>query len=291
MRNTLKAGSVFITGASSGIGEECTLYLSSLGFRIFAGVRKKEDFKALIKLNSYNIVPVLIDITNAASVLKAVRIITPFMKKHGLSGLINNAGIALGGPLEFLPVKEIQNQFEVNVIGHIRVIQAFLPFLRKGHGRIINIGSISGRISGPFIGPYAASKFALRAITDSFRMELYPWDIPVSLIEAGRIATPIWEKSLIALNKIIKEFPSHARKLYGATLDKANEKRKRIGEIGISPAVVAKAVAHILTTKRPKTRYLVGRDAKFLNLIIKSLPDRIHDWFIMKQLGLKIYNC
>lgn len=284
MKDLKRFKAIMVTGSSTGIGRACALYLDNLGFQVFAGVRTKKDAENLKKCASNKLIPVLMDITDEISIRSAVKFITHSIGKSNLMGLVNNAGIAIGGPLEFLPIKEIQKQFEVNVIGHIMVTQTFLPLLRENQGRIVNIGSISGRISGPFIGPYAASKFALEAISDTFRMELKPWGVTVSIIEPGRIATPIWEKSLTALNKIMKHFPSYAQELYGATLDKANEKRKRIGKIGISPLVVAKAVAHALTAKRPRTRYIVGKDAKILAFIARFFPEQLRDWFIMKQL-------
>ncbi len=279
--------SVIITGASTGIGKACALYLDDLGFEVFAGVRKKRDAENLKKQSSNNLIPILIDITDNASVRKAFKSINHTIGKIGLNGLVNNAGIAIGGPLEFIPLEQINKQLKVNVLGQVRIIQTFLPLLRKCNGRIINISSISGRISGPFIGPYAASKFAMEAISDTLRMELRQWNIPVSIIEPGRVSTPLWEKSLAFIDKIYKHLPANAKKLYGPMLTKANNIRKIKSNSGISPETVAKIVVHVLTVKRPKTRYLVGKDVKLLTLIAKFLPDRVLDKFLIKLLGIE----
>src|SRR5258708_33287478 len=184
------ARSVVATGASTGIGEACALRLDRRGFHVFAGVRREVDGGALKQKASGRLTPILLDVTDASSIKSAAAAVAASLDEEGLSGLVNNAGIAIAGPLEFLPIDELRRQFEVNVIGQIAVTQAFLPLLRKGHGRIVNMGSISGRLAFPLLGPYAASKFALRALTTALRMELRPWGIPVSIIEPSGIATP-----------------------------------------------------------------------------------------------------
>src|SRR6266568_4897165 len=162
-------GSVVVTGASTGIGEACALRLDRRGFRVFAGVRREVDGGALKQKASSRLTPILLDVTDASSIKSAAAAVVAALGEEGLSGLVNNAGIAIAGPLEFLPIDELRRQFEVNVIGQIAVTQAFLPLLRKGHGRIVNMGSIAGKSALPFTGPYCASKFALEALTDSLR--------------------------------------------------------------------------------------------------------------------------
>src|SRR5712691_5002789 len=181
-------GAVVITGAASGIGEACALHLDKLGFCVFAGVRREVDGAALQGKASERLTPLLLDVTDAASIRFAVEIVATGVVETGLAGLVNNAGITVAGPLEFLPVSELRRQLEVNVIGQVAVTQAFLPLLRRGQGRIVNMGSLAGRIATPFIGPYHASKFAMEALTDSLRMELRRWGMHVSLIEPGFIA-------------------------------------------------------------------------------------------------------
>ena len=178
--------SVVVTGASSGIGEACALRLDKLGFRVFAGVRREADSEALKRKASDRLIPIFLDITEASSIAAAVDVVAAAVGEAGLSGLVNNAGVVIAGPLEFLPLDQICKQFEVNVIGQITVTQAFLPLVRQGHGRLVNIGSLAGRVAMPFIGAYSASKFAMEALTDALRVELRPWKIRVSLIEIGR---------------------------------------------------------------------------------------------------------
>lgn len=273
---------VIITGASTGIGAACALYLDRLGWRVFAGVRKAVDGEVLQQQASKWLVPVLLDVTDPASIAAAVDTVAAIVGQEGLAGLVNNAGIALSGPLEFLPIAELRRQFEVNVIGQVAVTQAFLPLLRQGRGRVVNMGSISGRVAMPFLGPYAASKFALEALTDSLRVELRPWGIEVAIIEPGSIATPIWEKSLALADELIRHLPPRGHKLYGAALAAARERGIHAGLAGIPPDAVARVVAHALTAKRPKTRYLVGRGLWLALLFAKFIPDRLRDWLIAR---------
>ena len=188
------APSVVITGASTGIGEACALHLDQLGWRVFAGVRKDSDGEALQRKASPRLMPVRIDVTDAASIAGAREIVARELGDRGLDGLVNNAGVVVAGPLEFVPMDDLRRQLEINVIGQIAVTQAFLSFVRTARGRIVNIGSVSGKMATPFVGPYAASKFAMEALTDALRCELRPWGIQVSIVEPGSIATPIWEK-------------------------------------------------------------------------------------------------
>ncbi|MBW2649022.1 MAG: SDR family NAD(P)-dependent oxidoreductase [Deltaproteobacteria bacterium] len=292
--NTISTkGAVVITGASTGIGKVCALYLDRLGFRIFAGVRRDEDGNVLRGEASDRLTPVFIDITDSASIDSALKFVSGEVGGAGLAGLVNNAGISVGGLLEFQPIAEIRKQLEVNVIGHIAVTQAFLPLLRKDHGRIVNMGSIAGRMPQPYLGPYSASKAALEAIMDSLRMELRPSKIPVSIIESGVVYTPMWEKARIRAHVIVENFPQEVFDLYGSDISavtKVLENKEKIQKAAVSADVVAKAVAHALTAKKPKTRYVIGWDAKFGVFLSRFLPDRLLDWLTMifwRELGLK----
>lgn len=284
---------IVVTGASSGIGKACALQLDKLGLRVFAGVRREMDGEALRREASAMLIPILLDITDAASITSAVDIVTTALGETGeagLAGIINNAGIAVAGPLEFLPVSEIRKQLEVNVIGQIAVTQAFLPLLRRGQGRIINIGSLGGKIAMPFIGPYNAAKFAMEALTDALRMELRPWHIHVSIIEPGFIATPIWEKSNEAAGAIFNNLPRQADHLYSTITPAVREAYSRVGRTGTPVEEVAKVIVQALTAARPKTRYLVGRGARLGTGILQRLPDRLRDvlitWWLTKGAGL-----
>jgi NAD(P)-dependent dehydrogenase (short-subunit alcohol dehydrogenase family) len=279
-------GSVVITGASTGIGQSCAFYLDNIGFRVFAGVRKVSDRDMLKRESSGRIIPLLLDVTNAASIVSAAEAVAVTVGEAGLNGLVNNAGIVVAGPLEFLPLDEIRKQFEVNVLGQIAVIQAFLPLLRRARGRIVNMGSISGRVAAPFLGPYAASKFALEAFTDSLRVELLPWDIKISIIEPGDVATPIWGKSIEAAEKVAKNYPPEAFSLYAQAFAAIQEEAQREANTGISPNVIARLVAHALTARKPRTRYLTGKGVRLRLFLKKILPDRVFDRLVVLHLGL-----
>ena len=193
---------------------------------------------------------------------------------------MNNAGIAIAAPLEFLPPDELARQLDVNVVGQVRVTQAFLPALRAARGRIVFVGSVGGRSALPFLGAYAASKFALEAITDSLRVELAPWRMHVSIVEPGTIATPMWTKP----QRAVQEMPPEVAELYGERIEKFRSlaQRRSAGK-GVPPEEVAKAIEHALTAKTPKTRYLVGPDAK-RRARLQRLPDRTRDRLLQRFL-------
>lgn len=279
MAGEYPSGSVLITGASSGIGKACALYLADLGFTIFAGVRREEDAAALKQEVHSSLTPIFLDVTNTSMIEAARDKINGEIGNAGLVGLVNNAGIPLGGPLEFVPLSDIRYEMEVNLLGAVAVTQAFLPLIRQGKGRIVNISSLSGFIALPFLGPYAMTKFGMRAFTDSLRRELRPWNIAVSVLEVGDVDTRLWDKSLAVIEKTAKEMPKRGMELYGPVVGI----KERFQPHGIPPLEVAKEVEHALFSKRPKARYVVGGDAKLLDLM-RHLPTPILDWVISKQL-------
>lgn len=279
-------GAVLITGSSTGIGAACALHLDRLGYQVFAGVRRDADGDALRAGASRRFTALHLDITDEASIAAAQAKLESTLGESGLAGLVNNAGVAIAGPLEILPLDEFRRQLEVNVVGQLAVTQAFLPLLRKARGRIVMMGSISGRLATPFIGAYAVSKFALEAMTDALRVELLPWGIDVSIVEPGSIATPIWEKSRQHSGDIVRRIPPEKRELYRRAYDAMRTAAARTGESGIPASEVAKTVEHALTARRPRTRYLVGRDAKLRGRVSKFIPDRMRDRLILKHLGL-----
>jgi len=277
---------IFITGASSGIGKITAITLAKNGFQVLAGVRKEEDAEKLRNEN-LDIAPVFIDVTNQDSINDAFDKISEIVADKGLWGLVNNAGIAVAGPMEFLPTERLRLQLEINVIGQVSVIQKMLPLIRKGRGRIVNISSIAGFTAFPFNGAYAVSKYAVEALSDTLRRELRPWGIPVSIIEPGVIKTPIWEKSINFVEDTISEMPPEAEKYYGVVYKNLLERTlKRVERNGAAPERVAKTILHSLTSKKPKTRYLVGKDADFLRYFLTKLPDKLVDTFICKRVGL-----
>ncbi|MFN6517661.1 MAG: SDR family oxidoreductase [Nostoc sp. CreGUA01] len=279
-------GTVLITGASTGIGQACALLLDRLGFSVFAGVRQDIDAQTLQQKASSRLIPIFLDVTDAESIASVVDRLTNTVGDVGILGLVNNAGIAVPGPLELLPVAEFQHQMNVNVTGQLAVTQAFLGLLRQGRGRIVNMGSIAGRSPTPFLGAYNASKFALEALTDVMRMELKPWGISVSIIEPGSIATPIWNKSLTQAEIGQDSLSESALNLYGQAMNTVRQKMQLIASRGISADIVAQAVVHALTAKQPKTRYLIGQDAKIQAVLKHILPDRLHDRLILYSMGL-----
>lgn len=277
---------VVITGASTGIGEAVALHLDTLGLRVFAGVRKPSDGVKLANKASQRLSPIRLDVTDAEGIMAAVAQVKEVMGDNGLAGLVNNAGIAVAAPLEFIPIEDLRRQLEVNVIGQLAVTQAFLPMLRKGQGRIVFVSSISGRVSAPFLGPYACSKFALEALSDALRRELLAWNIQVSVIQPGRIVTPIWEKSLAAADELRDRLGPSAEDYYGEALT-ANRARAARRRGGTPLERVAEITAHALISPRPKTRYLVGWDARLGAILAWLLPDRWLDRLIARQRGIK----
>lgn len=278
-----KKGAVLITGASSGIGKAIALLLDGSGYKVFAGVRKSSDGEQLKGESSKQLSPVILDITDSEQIAQAVKTVTNSLGgDQGLAGLINNAGIGVGGPLEFLPLDDLRRQLEVNVIGHIGVTQAFLPLIRKERGRIINIGSMAGRVALPFSGPYASSKFAIRALSDALRRELAWWKIPVVLLEPGSVDTPIWTKSFKATEERTTKLPARAYELYEKPLLAMDKYMKNLLKHATSSEAVASVVRRALEARRPKTRYAVGLDAH-LGFMTTFMPDRLIDWLLHKE--------
>src|SRR5687768_13520662 len=205
---------VLVTGASTGIGRACVSYLAGRGHTVFAGVRKEPDATSLQEEIGSRVVPIILDVTDAEAISRAAEFVTSHVGRGGLNGLVNNAGIALGGPLEFLPIEVWRNQLEVNVIGQVAVTKALMPLLRQGKGRVVFIGSIGGRTGTPFMGPYNASKFAIEGIAEAFRQERAPWGMKVIVVEPGAVKTEIWEKGRSQADALEKDLPAEARTLY-----------------------------------------------------------------------------
>ena len=269
--------SVVVTGASTGIGAACALDCAGRGMTVFAGVRDPRAGEALAAKGGPSIIPIMLDVTDEPSIARSAEVVQRAVGAAGLGGLVNNAGIVIGSPLEVIPLSQLRKQLEVNVIGQIAVTQAFLPLLRRGRGRIVNMGSIAGRGTIPLLGPYSASKYALEALTDALRMELRPWGIQVSIIEPGAIATPIWDKSTKEAENLEASASEEAKALYGEAVIRIREAIAQAAQRAIPPDAVVQAVHHALTAARPRTRYLVGTDAKLRAWMVKWLPDRVQD--------------
>ena len=272
---------VLVSGASTGIGRATALRLAARGHRVFAGERREADADSLLESargikGSGELEPIHLDVTIPDDISAAVR----RLEDEGLEldGLVNNAGIVVASPLEVLPIEELRKQFEVNLFSHAQMIQAFTPSLRVARGRIINMSSIAGRISNPFMGAYCASKFALEAYSDALRMELAPWGIRVLLIEPGPIKTPIWEKSSAAAREMQSSIDPERLKLYAAGV----ERMKHVAELSVRVAPeaskVARCVSHALESAFPRRRYPVGRLMHLQLYAGLIAPHAVRDW-------------
>ena len=277
---------VVVSGASTGIGRATALHLDSLGLRVFAGVRRDEDAESLRRDGSDRLTPIRLDVTDAEQVAAAAKQLSEAVQDSRLAGIVNNAGIAVAGPVEFVPLDRWRTQLEINVLGVVSMVQAFTPLLRESRGRIVTVGSLGGRLSQPMAAPYCASKHALEAISDALRLELRPWGISVSLIQPGAVKTPIWDKGIRAGSELLRNAPPELRTLYGAAVDIATKMAIHENETGVEPVEVARAVEHALLSSRPRTRYPVGRQAKVLIPLSRLLPDRLKDELLLRVSGL-----
>jgi NAD(P)-dependent dehydrogenase (short-subunit alcohol dehydrogenase family) len=252
-----------VTGASSGIGQACAVQLVSSGWRVLAGVRRAGEAPDGTE-------EVLLDVTAADQIRAAADLVDQ------LDGLVNNAGIAIAAPVEFVSPEELRHQLEVNLVGQVAVTQAFLPALRRAKGRIVFMGSIAGRSALPFLSPYAASKHALEAVADSLRLELRPFGIHVSIVEPGSIKTAIWARSAQRADELTAVSDGELGDLYGKRIAAFRQIALERGAAGAPPEKVAKVVLEALSAERPHTRYLIGRDAR-LRAGFERLPDRLRD--------------
>ena len=281
-----RSDAVVVTGASSGIGAACALALDKIGYRVFAGIRHAADGEALQRQAGPRLMPIRLDVTDEASVLAASHTVQAMMGEAGLAGLVNNAGIGVAGPVEAVPLADWRRQFDVNFFGLIRVTQIFLPLLRQGRGRIVNMGSIAGRAAMPFMAPYSATKYALEALTDALRIELQPWGIRVAIIEPGAIATAIWKKTRKETDAWDATWSPELKALYQEGFRRVKETATDAGEQAQPAGLVAEAVIHALRSRFPRTRYLVGSDAKIRAVLALLLPDRANDWLITRIVKL-----
>lgn len=268
---------VLVTGASKGIGRATVLQLARQGFDVFAGVRNEQDGAALQREAGERLTPLLLDVTNGQQIAQAAETITGRVGQQGLFGLVNNAGIAVAAPLEFVPVDDFRSQIEVNLVGQLAVTQAALPLLRQARGRIINVSSVGGRVAGTMLGAYHASKFALEALTDTLRQELNPWGITVIAVQPGTIATPIWETSLAAADRLLQRMNPKVHEYYRALIDKTRQNAMSASTRGIAPERVAEVITTALSAALPRTRYTVGVDARIGVHVLTRLPDRLRD--------------
>ena len=271
-----------VTGASTGIGRATALRMDAEGWRVFAAVRREEDAAALGEAASERLVPVMLDVTDAGQIAAAVEQVAGELGETGLDGLVNNAGIAVLSPLETIPVDDFRKQIEVNLTAQVAVTQAFLPLIRRASGRIVFVSSIGGRMALPFGGPYHASKYGIEAVADCLRQELRPWEIDVAVIEPGSIDTPIWERGERIADEVSERAHNSQEELYGETIERFRAAVKRTAERGIPPEKVAKSIFRALTAGRPRTRYVVGADARGQAIARRVLTDRAFDALVAR---------
>ena len=278
---------VLITGASTGIGRACALHLDRLGWQVFAGVRRAADAAALRAAASTDLAPLILDVTQTEQVTAAAEQVNNLVGEGGLDGLVNNAGISIAGPLEFVPLELWRRQLEVNVLGQVCVTQAFLPLLRRAHGRIINMSSTSGLNAMPAIGPYASSKFALEALSDSLRVELRHLGVKVILVEPGPIFTPIWERSLAVADAWLAEAPPALDDLYGDIVPVVRDWALSAERRGLPVERVSEAVAHALMVPKPKARYLIVGYPRLFVYLLRLAPVGLRDRMIARRMERK----
>jgi NAD(P)-dependent dehydrogenase (short-subunit alcohol dehydrogenase family) len=275
-------GGVVVTGASTGIGYACALHLDRIGFRVFAGVRRDGDAERLRAAGSERLTPLRIDVTDAASIRAAADEVAAGLGSEPLSGLVNNAGIAVSGPVEYLPIEEVRKQLEVNFIGQVAVTQAFLPLLRRSRGRVVNIGSVGGEVALPFLSPYAASKHAMEGFSDSLRREVERLGVQVSVVRPGAIQSSIWERGNAAADEVLASVPPEALEVYGDAVRGARAAANKRAQQAIPAQEVADVVEHALTSDKPSTRYVVGRTGKAMVKLERWLPDRVFDRLVAR---------
>jgi NAD(P)-dependent dehydrogenase (short-subunit alcohol dehydrogenase family) len=284
---------VLVTGASTGIGRATALRLAGSGWTVLAGVRDPavgEQLVAAADGAGRTLTPLTLDVTSSAQIAQA----TEFVREHTgaavpsangcLDALVNNAGIAVGGPLEIVDMGQLREQFEVNVFGQVAVIQALLPALRRARGRIVLVSSIGGRVAVPFLAPYNASKHALEAIGDALRVELRSSNIRVSLVEPGSVKTPMWAKGRADAERV--QIPSELEPEYGrvpAAIAKTITDTERRG---VPPERVAATIERALTSPNPRSRYLVGAEAYGTVIARALLPTGAFDWVIRRAMGV-----
>ncbi len=271
-----------VTGTSTGIGEACVTRLAGLGWTVYAGVRRTEDGDRLKAQITGDVRPVILDVSNREHTRRVISDIERDARGSGLQALVNNAGVGVGGPVEYVAEADWRWVFDVNFFGVVALTQAAIPLLRAGRGRIVHVGSIGGRIASPGLGPYSASKHAIEALAETQRHEFARSKTPirVALIEPGEVKTAIWDKGDATVDELERAYDAVAKERYQWLLDQARGFLSEGREKGVPASAVADAVEHALTAKRPKARYVVGPDAKLIAYVVSHLPDRVRDTFV-----------
>lgn len=282
MVHRIELPTIVITGSSSGIGRSTATYLAAHGFRVLAGVRRTDDAEVL-RSESDAITPLMLDVTDPDSIQQAIETVE-LQCPHGIDGLVNNAGLAVAGPVELVSADQWRQQYDVNVLGMVNVTQSFLPMLRRRRGRIVNIGSAASSLALPMVGPYASSKFAVEGLSDSLRRELAPCGVKVIVVRPGQIATPIFDKTEEDTQLRMDSLADSTDHDYKPAMLRLQRLLHQSEKSRRSPDCVAKVVAKALTARRPKRRYQVGWDAHAAVVLERFVPSAMVDWVIQRQL-------
>lgn len=284
------ARNILITGASTGIGRAVAVDLAARGYRVFGSVRKPADAEALCAATPEGAVPIealLFDVTDSEAIQAGAARLEELLAGEGLHALVNNAGVAIAAPLEYIPIEDFQLQMDINVTGVLRCTQAFLPALRRARGRIINISSVAGRLAFPLAAPYHASKHALEGFSDVLRLEMQRHGIEVVVIQPGAIKTEIWDTAAHKSAQIRKNLSPEALEDYGRLIDQVGKAAANAGATGDEVEVCADVVRKAIEAKRPRTRYIVGRDAKIGMFLRRIFSDRLMDRIVGKGMDLE----
>lgn len=274
---------VLVTGASSGIGQDLARTLARSGWTVFAGARRADRLAALQVELGPNLVPLTLDVTDGASIAAAAAAVHELTGGYGLDALVNNAGVAIAGPMAEIDEADLRAQFETNVFGLVAVTRAFLPaMMARRSGRIVNVGSTAGRISQPLVGAYHATKYAVEALSDAYRMELAPLGITVSLLEPGPVRTEFGDKLKASVDRVDDGSPWAPIRANVAAIEARAER------VMIGPDAIARDAIHALTASRPRARYVAPRWFGPLLTLASVLPTRLLDLILSRMLGLHL---
>ncbi|WP_059049327.1 SDR family oxidoreductase [Paenibacillus senegalimassiliensis] len=274
---------VVVTGTSSGIGFATAKRLAEEGYHVLAGVRRQEDAD---KISQKNIEAVIVDLTNVDTLKELAKRVKDDPYHRPLRAVVNNAGIAINAPLEMVPLDELRRQIEVSVIGQVAVIQALAPALLASGGRVVNIGSLGGKISMPGFGIYSAAKFAMEAINDSLRREMASSGLKVIMITPGGVSTRMSEQGITTAERLAKLMTPEQHQRHDRLFAAVKAQAEAWASHGISPEKVATVILRAIQDRKPKTRYVVGRDSVLLTRLVRFLPDRVLDRMLRSQMNL-----
>jgi NAD(P)-dependent dehydrogenase (short-subunit alcohol dehydrogenase family) len=265
---------VIVTGASTGIGAASARELAQRGFHVLAGVRRDRDADAI---RGPGVEPLIIDITNSDHIRALAARVQSDLRGRPVRALVNNAAMAVNAPIEAFALDSWRRLFEVNLFGHIALTQTLLPALIRSKGRVVNVSSVGGKIAMATYGPYAGTKFALEAVSDSLRREIAPFGVHVVVVEPGAVRTEMASRAITTAQELASTMTSEQSRRYGALIEAVNAQTAKFTESGLPADAAAKVIANAVTARKPRTRYTIGRDAALLTLMARILSDRILD--------------